>query len=142
MKKSFLFNCFIFGLCACFAMNVIVEDLKAGEKPQGDNDIKVLYRQAIGDYKHGCLPAARIAFEKILALDGSQMKARYFLEYRIPRKLVEQEAKKQESLRVEQFRVIYEKKKRASQVAREEGLAGRHHDADIARLLFANGHDK
>lgn len=123
-------------------MNVMAEDLKAGEKTRGNNDIKVLYRQAVGDYKHGRLSAARIAFEEILALDGSQVKAKYFLEYRIPRKLVEQEAKKQESLRVEQIRVVCEKKKRASRIAREEGFAGRHHDADIARVLFANVDDQ
>lgn len=139
----------IYILSLCFSISVFAsEDLKAGEKEQKNKDIKLFYKQAIADYKHDRLYESEKVFRKILELDGKQKKAGYFLEYKIPRKLVEREAKKQECLRVEQMKVFSLKKKKMNQSKQEaaraaaEGLGKHENHARDARFLFVNGNDE
>ncbi|MFH1692417.1 MAG: hypothetical protein ABIC68_07660 [Candidatus Omnitrophota bacterium] len=147
MKKFIILRSSIFLLCVCFVVSALAaEDLKPSEKVRRSQEIKSLYRKAIGDYKHDRLHESQKAFEKILTLDSHQRKAVNFLENKIPRKFVEREAKKQEHLRVEALRSSYMKKKMDRQSglkvegeASPDGFKKRHHDG--ARSLFVNEDD-
>jgi hypothetical protein len=56
--------------------------------------IKELYKKAISDFKKDKLDLAREAFEKILAFDPAENKARDYLQSKIPAKIKQQEKKK------------------------------------------------
>ena len=55
--------------------------------------IKELYKKAISDFKKDKLDLAREAFEKILAFDPAENKARDYLQSKIPAKIKQQEKK-------------------------------------------------
>lgn len=128
-------------LSICFLTDVwALENSKTEVREQKSKQIKVLYKQAIADYKHDRLRESQKSFKKILSLDASHRKATYFLEHKIPRKLVEREAKKQENLRVEQIKAAYLQKKQLRQSAHESAEKHKSH-VDDARSLFANEND-
>ncbi len=141
-RASFFILLFILG--ADFSAVVTAEDLQASDKARINKEAKLLYKQAVIDYKHDRLHESQKAFKKILELDESHKNAVYFLEHKIPRKLVEREAKKQEGLRVEQVKAFYLEKKNAKQAARKAGRKDiatpckRKGHVDNARSLFVN----